>query len=142
MTLEVIQGHICQNHSSSFVYEPILMKICVFTMLAFIDFFYQNRFINECARKKKAKIPESRSFLVGYRRTYVLNKLSTCGLFVDLSSPDNLLGRLVFLQKMFSYQNVEGFTFLSNHESTYPSLSCANLCLIHLNIDYLNNSTF
>ena len=23
--------------------------------------FYQNRFINECARKKKAKIPESRS---------------------------------------------------------------------------------
>ena len=32
--------------------------------------FYQNRFINECARKKKAKIPE---FLVKYRRTYVLN---------------------------------------------------------------------
>ena len=24
-------------------------------MLAFIDFFYQNRFINECARKKKLK---------------------------------------------------------------------------------------
>ena len=35
--------------------------------------FYQNQFINECARKKKAKIPESRRFLVRYRRTYVLN---------------------------------------------------------------------
>ena len=38
--------------------------------------FEQNQFINECARKKKAKIPESRSprsFLMRYRRTYVLN---------------------------------------------------------------------
>ena len=26
--------------------------------------FYQNRFINECARKLKAKIPESQSFTV------------------------------------------------------------------------------
>ena len=47
--------------------------------------FYQNRSINEFARKKKAKIPESRSpvipesrsFLVRYRRTYVLNKIKT-----------------------------------------------------------------
>ena len=47
--------------------------------------FYQNRFINEYDRKKKAKISESRSlgvpesrshgsFLVRYRRTYVLKK--------------------------------------------------------------------
>ena len=38
---------------------------------------YQNRFINECARKIKAKIPESQSFrvfFVRFRRTYVLNK--------------------------------------------------------------------
>ena len=51
-------------------------------------FFYYNRFINECVRKNKAKISEfrspgvtesrnhgftgSRSFLVRYRRTYVL----------------------------------------------------------------------
>ena len=38
--------------------------------------FYQNRFINKCVRKKKAKILQSRSpgvFLVIYRRTYVLN---------------------------------------------------------------------
>ena len=34
--------------------------------------FYQNKFINEYARKKKAKFSESRSFLVRYRRTYVL----------------------------------------------------------------------
>ena len=42
--------------------------------------FDQNRFLNEYARKKKAKISESRSpgvteswsFLVRYRRTYVL----------------------------------------------------------------------
>ena len=42
--------------------------------------FYQNRFINEYALKKKAKIPESCNhgvpdFLVEYRRTYVLNNL-------------------------------------------------------------------
>ena len=47
--------------------------------------FYQNLFINECARKKKVKIPESRypgvtesrSFLMRYRKTYIIkNKLS------------------------------------------------------------------
>ena len=35
--------------------------------------FYQNRFINEYARKKKKL--KSRSFLVRYRRTYVLKKV-------------------------------------------------------------------
>ena len=45
-------------------------------MLAFIEIFYQKRFINEYARKKKAKILESQSFLVRYRRTYVLKKQS------------------------------------------------------------------
>ena len=42
--------------------------------------FEQNRLINECVRKKKAKIPKSqnpgitktRNFLVRYKRTYVL----------------------------------------------------------------------
>ena len=34
--------------------------------------FYQNRIMNECKMKKKAKIPE---FLVRYRRTYVLNNI-------------------------------------------------------------------
>jgi hypothetical protein len=33
MTIEVIQGYIrppsCQNHSSTFVYGPILMEICM-----------------------------------------------------------------------------------------------------------------
>ena len=33
---------------------------------------YQNRFINEYARKKRYKIPESQSFLVRYRRTCAL----------------------------------------------------------------------
>ena len=45
--------------------------------------FYQNRFINECARKKKAKIPEFHRFIVSQfhsffvrcRRTYFLNKI-------------------------------------------------------------------
>ena len=44
--------------------------------------FYQNRFINEYARKKKAKIPEFpsfRVFFVSCRRTYVLNKLKKQG---------------------------------------------------------------
>ena len=38
-------------------------------------FFNQNWFINEYARKEKAKMSKSRSFLVKYRRTYVLNKI-------------------------------------------------------------------
>ena len=37
----------------------ILRKICVFTMLAFIEIFNKNWFINEYARKKKTKIPKS-----------------------------------------------------------------------------------
>ena len=45
-------------------------------------FFYQNQFMNECARKEKAKIPESPTFLVSQfhsffvrcRKTYVLHK--------------------------------------------------------------------
>ena len=40
--------------------------------------FYQNQFINECARKKKAKITESRSpgvFLMIYRRAYILKNI-------------------------------------------------------------------
>ena len=36
---------------------------------------YQNRFINECARKKKAKILEFHSFLKRCRKTYVLKKI-------------------------------------------------------------------
>ena len=57
----------------------ILQKNCVFTMLAFIDFFL-SKSVNERARKKKAKITESYSFLVRYRRTYVLNNtiISSC----------------------------------------------------------------
>ena len=38
-------------------------------------FFYQNHFLNEYATKKKTKIPESCSFLVRYKRSYVLNKI-------------------------------------------------------------------
>ena len=33
-------------------------------MLAFIEIFYQNRFINKFARKEKAKFPESQSLTV------------------------------------------------------------------------------
>ena len=39
--------------------------------------FYQNRFINECYRKIKSKIPEFHIFLVRCRRTYVLNNKYT-----------------------------------------------------------------
>ena len=37
---------------------------------------YQNRFVNECAGEKIAKITESRNpgFFVRHRRTFVLNK--------------------------------------------------------------------
>ena len=38
-------------------------------MLAFIEILH-NRLINECSRKKLAKIPE---FFVRYKRSYVLN---------------------------------------------------------------------
>ena len=39
-----------------------IMKICVFILN-----FHQNRFLNKCARKKKAKYTEFRT----YRRNYV-----------------------------------------------------------------------
>ena len=35
-------------------------KICVFIMLAFVNFFFENSFINKCTRKNLAKIPERR----------------------------------------------------------------------------------
>ena len=47
-------------------------------MLAFLEFFYQDRFINEFARKKKAKISETQIHgvsLVRYRRTNVLKNI-------------------------------------------------------------------
>ena len=44
----------------------------VFIMLAFIE-KKLNQFLNEHARKKKAKISESCSFSVRYRRTYAVN---------------------------------------------------------------------
>ena len=71
----------------SMTFEVILyfMKILRLHNVSIHRNFYQNRFINKYARKKKAKIsesrshgarnhgvPESRSFLVKYRRTYVL----------------------------------------------------------------------
>ena len=34
-----------------------MLPLMTFIMLAFIDFFSQNQFINEWAKKKKAKIP-------------------------------------------------------------------------------------
>ena len=45
MTLKVIQGHItpllCQNHSSTFVYGPILMKIYVNVNIMKTHFFHK-----------------------------------------------------------------------------------------------------
>ena len=43
-------------------------------MLAFIEIFYQNRFINIYARKKKAKITDSQSFFVRYKGTAFLKE--------------------------------------------------------------------
>ena len=44
MTLEVIQGHVrpllCLNHSSTFVYGPILMKICMYANIMKINLFH------------------------------------------------------------------------------------------------------
>ena len=37
--------------------------------------FYQNQFINECARKIKARIPESQSFILGVEELTFLIKL-------------------------------------------------------------------
>ena len=49
----------------------------------------QNRFINECGRKIKAKIPEFQSFFVRYRRTYVLNNtLKTYFYYTYFMIPD------------------------------------------------------
>ena len=60
----------------------------------------KNRLINDCARKIKAKIPESQSFysfrvsdfLVRCRRTYVLNNVTTTILINFLSNGRLLAG--------------------------------------------------
>ena len=48
-----------------------------------IYIFYQNRLRNEYAKKKKAKISESRSFLVRYRRFYFL-KIVFCNFGLNI----------------------------------------------------------
>ena len=64
-------------------YEVIVNLIKLrFYIVRIIRNFHPNLFINECARKKKSRIPESRcpgvlgsqSFLERYRRTNVLKK--------------------------------------------------------------------
>ena len=74
-----------------------------FWFKAFGIFFYQNRFMNECLERKKIK---SRSFLVRYRRTYVLNKFmlfrlvdkarTTPFLWLDDVWVTGFIGNLVF----------------------------------------------
>ena len=55
-------------------------KNWVFILLVFIEIFYQNRFINKCARKKNkenSRVMGShshRAFVVSYRRTYILKR--------------------------------------------------------------------
>ena len=50
MTLKVIQGHIrpslCQNHSRTFVYGPIFMKICMNANIMKTQFFLMNYLLN------------------------------------------------------------------------------------------------
>ena len=49
-------------------------------MLAFMEIFIKiGSKVYICARKKKAKIPESRSYLVRYKRTYFLNNDQSTG---------------------------------------------------------------
>ena len=52
----------------------LLRKFCIFVWLIIVEIYKKNRFINECARKKIAKIPESQNFYVRCIRTYALNK--------------------------------------------------------------------
>ena len=53
-------------------------------MLAFIYFFFQNRFLNECAIKSLIKILRGQVFFVRCSRTYVINKFLVYALFVEL----------------------------------------------------------
>ena len=67
-------------------------------------YFYPNWFLNECARKKKVKIPghgitESPSLLVRYRRTYVVKNF--------LIVRNNKL--LILFLKSFSTDEVSNF---------------------------------
>ena len=52
MTLKVIKGHtrppLFQNHSSTFVYGPILMKICMNANITKTQFSHQIRYDQKC----------------------------------------------------------------------------------------------
>ena len=67
--------------------------------------FYQNRFINDCARKKKAKIQKLRSyrvFFVRYRRSYVFkNTLLRLNVLIK-----TLLSEEKFYKQQFSQNSV------------------------------------
>ena len=65
----------------SMTFEVVLIKIKNLRIhnISIHIIFYQNRFINECARKNFLKFSERQterqSFFVRCRRTYVLNKI-------------------------------------------------------------------
>ena len=85
-------------------FEVILYKIKYlrnYNISMYIN-FYQNRFINECARKKKAKIPEFQSFRVFFvrcRRTYVLNKWLKSTILSNLRIGIKIVYAVIFLIK-------------------------------------------
>ena len=56
-------------------------KICVFIILAFIK-KNQNRFINKCARKIKANIQDSHSFIVSLSHSFFVRCRSTYVLYI------------------------------------------------------------
>ena len=110
----------------------VLKKLCLHNVSIHRN-FEQNGFINECARKKKANpiIPESRSFLVIYRRTYVLKnyvpwscRRDSIHLTLRFCITRHLAREQLFLQIIVyhyvHYFNI-GFLIIISKRFSYPS---------------------
>ena len=75
--------------------------------------FYQTRFINECVKKIKAKIPESHSFtilvffFVRCRRTYVVIKKSAKMSNKDINKELTIRGKTTLIRQILLIFNNE-----------------------------------
>ena len=105
MTLKVIQCHIrpllCQIQSSTFVYEPILMKICMNANIMKTQFFHRIIYDLKCHFYIMKK------FVTFLQLTYVLMDNFCSCFFISVHMSNQLdyflFYRIIYLFIMYSY---------------------------------------
>ena len=93
-----------------------------------IYIFYQNRLRNEYAKKKKAKISESRSFLVRYRRFYFL-KIVFCNFGLNILA-ESISSWVLFL---WCHQTLTSFPATLRNSNTNLKIKLSPITLRYNN---------